>query len=801
MNKTESKKALFVESNDSHEKKRAAAGRVLKITSLTVDDTRGTRHKEGIKFMSEKVKHSDIVSYILWLSNRKKGEHSFNHFLTKRDSTKNSKTIIVADFSNLTIGSAKAREYLDLRSANFIGSIFHNTSFIGCDLRNAKFCGVHLEKVLFKESSLSFVDFSRADLSSCSFDKSYCSAPWNVIEGVKFSSTVSCIRLYADIKNEIAKKNEQQRVLDNKRMQLEEVKKRTPLLTKIGVSLRLCKAVGEYAKVRHEYKKMKEGDFHFDHIIHGSFSNIFKAETFIFDPVSLPGEAYSNNKIRKKYIALTRDHLIEYLKRLKQTKTLSLNDFAKELYITSATKEIKPDKELKIIADLSSKVNMFGNNEWSRLNLSELDFTNADLSGTNFSGSNLKNSNFKGSNITNASFESALVTDAVFLNTVAINSNFYNADITGSHLEKSDFSGAIFSWSKCSGAILSDVKMDYLQANNSVWKVVKLERVSLNNSDFTATDFRGAKFLKIQAKSSLFNDSLLNNIHLDECVFDKSIFDRVTAIHTIWDNCIANQIEARRSNFTGSKFAEGSRFEKSDFSYSVFDGVKAPRGHFGGAVLNHIKAGCTKFADSCFEKASFKFADLNSCLMSQSNCQKADFTGAKLFNVTMTGANLKGSALVGACVEASDLSRVNFENSNWKDLHAKDSILNNINNHRVLINDNTEVVGCTYKALEGQFYYYDEENFMDIMFIEQFESNLKRVANAERIRKLGFLSYALKWFSKGYNISTKEVRKSHNYKLHNKNELKKYLKKLISEENHGQDVRLFRIKNFYNESM
>ena len=58
------------------------------------------------------------------------------------------------------------------------------------------------------------------------------------------------------------------------------------------------------------------------------------------------------------------------------------------------------------------------------------------------------------------------------------------------------------------------------------------------------------------------------------------------------------------------------------------------------------------------------------------------------------------------------------------------------------------------------------------------------MANAERIRKLGFLSYALKWFSKGYNVSTKEVRKSHNYKLHNKNELKKYLKKLISEENH-----------------
>jgi len=799
MSKSESEKTLLVESNGSHGKKRAAK-RVLKITSLTVDNTKLTSHKEGIRFISEKVKQSDIVSYILWLSSRKKGEHSFNHFLTKRDSTKNTKTSIVADFSNLTIGNVKARELLDLRSANFIGSIFHNTSFIGCDLRNAKFCGVHLEKVFFKESNISFVDFSRADLSSCSFDNSYCLAPWSGIEGVKFSSTASCIRVYADIKNEIAKKNEQQRLLDNKRMQLEEIKKRTPLVTRIGVALRLYEAVGEYNKVRNEYKKMKEGVFLLDHIIHGSFSNIFNAETFVFDPIFLPGEVYSNNKIKKKYITLTRGHLVEYLKRLKRTKALSLNDFAKELYIASIPEGAKYDKELNIIADLSSKINMFGNNEWNRLDLSELDFTNADLSGANFAGSNLKNSNFKGANITNASFESALLTEGVFINTVAVNSNFYNADITDSRLEKSDFSGAIFNWSKCCGATLSDLKMDCLQANNSVWKLVKLERISLNNSDFTSADFRGAEFFRIQARSSLFNESLLNNIHFDGCVFDKSLFNRVTAIHTIWDNCFANQIEARRSNFTGSKFAEGSRFEKSDFSYSVFDGVKAPRGHFAGAVLNHIKAGYTKFADSCFEKASFKFADLNSCLMSQSNCQKVDFTGAKLFNVTMIGANLKGSALVGMEVEDSDLSKVNFEDSNWRDLHIKDSILNNINNHRICINDNTMVINCIYKTLDGQFYHYDEDNFMDIMFIEQFESNLKRVANAERIRKLGFLSFALKWFSKGHNISNKEVKKLYNYKLHNKNELKKYLKKLMLEKNHGQDARLFRIKNLYNDN-
>ena len=801
MSKSESEKTLHVNTDGSPKKKRSS-NRVLKITSLTVDNTDVKAHKEAFKFILEKVRQEDIISYALWLSSRKKGERSFNNFLTKRNSANNnSKIIIVADFSNLIIGNIKSRELLDLKGANFIGSIFHNTSFIGCDLRNARFCGVHLEKVLFKESSISFIDFSHADLSSCSFDNSYCTAPWSGTEGAKFSSTVSCIRIYADIKNEIAKKNEQQRLLDNKRMQLEEIRKRTPFITRACVALGLYEAAGEYIRVRNEYRKMKEGIFLSDRIIHGSFGNIFKAEAFIFDPVFLPGEGYSNNKIRKKYITLTRDHLVEYLTRIKRTKTLSLNDFAKELYTSLIPKAVKYDNEIRIIADLSSKINMFGNNEWNRLDLSELNFINADLSGVNFSGSNLKRSNFKGANITNASFESALVNEGVFIDTIAVNSNFYNADITDSKVEKSDFSGAVFNWSKCSGASFSDVKMDLLQANNSVWKFVKLERVSLNYSDFTCADFRGGEFSRVQARNSLFNDSLLNNMRFDSCSFGESLFNRVSAIHTIWNNCFANEIEARRSDFTGSKFAEGSRFEKSDFSYSIFDGVKAPRGHFAGAILNHIKAGYTKFADGCFEGASFKFADLNSCIMSQSNGQKADFIGAKLFNVTMTGANLKGSTFVGAEVKDSDFSKVNFEDSNWRDLHIKDSIINNINNHRICINDNTEFINCVYKMLDGQFYHYDEDNFMDIMFIEQVEANLKRIANAETIRKLGFLSYALKLFSKGYNISNKEVKKLHTYKLHNKNELKKYLKKLLLEENHGQDARLFRIKIFHNESI
>ena len=98
-------------------------------------------------------------------------------------------------------------------------------------------------------------------------------------------------------------------------------------------------------------------------------------------------------------------------------------------------------------------------------------------------------------------------------------------------------------------------------------------------------------------------------------------------------------------------------------------------------------------------------------------------------------------------------------------LNIKNIRKSNVIKNMLNFNDNTELVGCAYKDLEGQFYHYDEQNFMDIMFIEQFESNLKRVAKAEKIRALGFLSYALKLFFNGYNISNKEVNKLNNQKL------------------------------------
>ena len=161
---------------------------------------------------------------------------------------------------------------------------------------------------------------------------------------------------------------------------------------------------------------------------------------------------------------------------------------------------------------------------------------------------------------------------------------------------------------------------------------------------------------------------------------------------------------------------------------------------------------------------------------------RVDLTGAKIFNIRMIKSKLKDSIFVGAEIKNSNLSKANFEGSNWQNLHISETLLEQINNHHIKINDNTELTGCTIKNLNGQFYHYDEDEFMDIMFIEQFEDNMKKMMNSKLIRKWEILGWVLRLVSSEYNISRREIKRLHNIRRRNKKALRKYLKALRSEE-------------------
>ena len=195
----------------------------------------------GISFLPriviEPVTIEDLKEYIESQNQNYKADLTLNAFITHLRGDK--KCYLITDLSNLNVGKSKAKQPFNLKNANFIGSIFNNTKFINCNLEGAKFCGMHLEDVTFKDSNLSSADFRGADLSSCEFSENYRDSVWSSQVGLRFSSTSSCIRIFADIKNNLAKKNEQQRLFHNKKLELYEVRNRTPLISRVALFLNI----------------------------------------------------------------------------------------------------------------------------------------------------------------------------------------------------------------------------------------------------------------------------------------------------------------------------------------------------------------------------------------------------------------------------------------------------------------------------------------------------------------------------------------------------------------------------------
>ena len=399
-------------------------------------------------------------------------------------------------------------------------------------------------------------------------------------------------------------------------------------------------------------------------------------------------------------------------------------------------------------------------------------------------------------NLSNANFESALIQEAIFCNSTLLNSNFYCTDVSRTSFTDSELTHARFDWSIAISASFRSVNLEFLQAPNSNWQYIKIENSQMSYGDFTKANFQGAQFLEVNFRHSIFNKTLFDKTNFTSCKLSESWFNYATLTHVIWDRCMAQNIEMRYANLTGSKISEYCNFEKADFSYAILDGIKAPRAHFAGAIMENVKIGYGKLAASCLDGASLRFSDLNSCVLSESSCIGADFTGAKLFNIELARSILKSSVLVGTIVQDSSLNQANCEDADWQSAKFTEVIFDNANNHRIKINDNTEFVNCSLKGLNGQFYHYDEDAFMDIMFIEQLEMNIAKIAHAELLHRLGVFSFALRLVSTEYKaIGRKEVRRLHNIKLHNSKELKQYLKNLKIQESPPRDLNKLKIMN------
>ena len=272
---------------------------------------RAPRLQEMPDIIFKKITLANLQDYINAKSTNAQPNYSLNDFVNEQSNYKKN-TIIIADLSNQKLGNKSAQQLIDLRGAIFTGSLIENTTFYSCNLEGAQFCDMHLKNVEFINSNINFVDFRHADLSSCKFGDNYLDSPWNLTEKIKLSSTPSCIRIYADIKNEIAKKNEQKRLIKNKRLEIRELRNQTSLFLRLGLLFNLGQASAKYNKLRRELYRMQKGMFFTNHMIHTSFQNVFKSELCIFDPILLEHEKDYSTLVQKKFFPLSRQNLMDY---------------------------------------------------------------------------------------------------------------------------------------------------------------------------------------------------------------------------------------------------------------------------------------------------------------------------------------------------------------------------------------------------------------------------------------------------------------------------------------------------------
>ncbi|WPY00821.1 Pentapeptide repeat-containing protein [Candidatus Trichorickettsia mobilis] len=608
---------------------------------------------------------------------------TLNDYLKENSAHKGSNTVVVADLSGMEFD----REYkdgtavsslLDLKGADFSGSVIKNTSFTNCDLTDAVFCDTDLTNANFKgNNTIKNIDFRGADLATCKFSSEYKDyhqlGMGNRVEGIKFNTTSALGRQYADIKADVFRTIEHQELVKEKEQALNAAYKNLTnveaMYVKIGVDtgnkryddlvveLEQAKSGGfpnkeytellnkkkqevkeaysklsytetawayagtstgnkKYDKLSAELKEMRAKPPEKEYIMHKSFQNVFSSQSDNFDPAYIRGSSKAERDQPKGYVELSRENVVAYLDRIKTQPELSLNDFAKEIKKEELAKEGKElDPNTKYIADCSAKGNTDSTNSLRKVDLSGLDFTNAKIDGVSFAGSDLRGCNFTGADISRSSFEGADL-------------GLKRIEVNGSTRTQ----GVIFNNTTARDANFFNTNFNAATIKDSDFKRAHMPRsdgafAQIENTNFDYANIKNGKWDNVEINKATFNFANLEGISLAG-----ADMKRVQAQHAILNNAVLNNCKVI----------------ESDFSNALMKDVHAIKAKFQDTLLNDIKAPGINLSES--ELAGFtqlKGADLTEAILKKVKAEQIDFEKATLDKVNaefgnFTGANLEG---------------------------------------------------------------------------------------------------------------------------------------------------------------
>ncbi|MCC2646417.1 MAG: spkB [Rickettsiaceae bacterium] len=642
------------------------------------------------------------------------------------------------------------RNHFDLSAIDFTGCNMRGANFENCNLEGAILCETDLSDVTFNDCYMPNADLRGADLSNCRFmekdvhdfldednnfsiddlSKKQIENITRRYKGLHFSFSEPLMHEYAEANKDIHKQAKagfylaKDEIIKAKEEKLSSIEGDIiDAYNSLSFAQRLYSAasrktgnvhydklIDEQKELTKEIQAIKEQSFKKDfdpndikYMVHPSvvaLSHMLNdTNSLNFDPAYVRGSTPEERQQLKQYVKLSREDAEKFIQANKEKPGLSINDYAKDLM---ANKGVIPVPGAKIIADFSNKNSGKEGESYigEQINLSDLDFSQANLKDACFAGTNLNNCKFNNANLSRASFEGAEIGNAEFTNVKAKDTNFFYCDLRSAKISSSDFERAFMRGSDASECKIDNTNFNFSNIRHGKWDQVDIEKSQFEYAELEGVSLIGARLKQVNMQHALLDKAIMNNCEIIESDFTKALMTNVEAKKAKIKDAVLKDVDATNINLTEAEINHLSKLDGADLTNAVMDKVKADKVNFVGTKMEGVKAELASFEEANFENVNMRFAKLEGAVLDGVKAAGIDLTGAELKKIQARKAELNNSIMegaqalqadfTGAVLEQANLRGINLQKAILKEVEAKKADLRNADLEAASISGNIE---------------------------------------------------------------------------------------------------------------
>ncbi len=308
-----------------------------------------------------------------------------------------------------------------------------------------------------------------------------------------------------------------------------------------------------------------------------------------------------------------------------------------------------------VLAKLEAGDKNFARQNLSGLDLSGLDFTNANLERTLCLKTRFNGCVLRGAVLSHAVCKEATFDNADLSGGDLTNCMLQKALLRGAELRDAHLAGVLLLETDCTGGNFANADL-----SRSVLQKAKLGEVSfagakVEHSLFTQAAFGANNFAETNFNQSVFKNCSLDNLNFSESMLQKASFVGCCGEKVVFSN--ANMENARfyhscslpDASFVKTRLLKASAMDSSllgcDFREALLDNALFQNCDLCKAVFTCARARYANFSLCDLEKADLRGIDLLQGSLRKARLVKTDCTGANLFGVDFFKAVMNGAIL------------------------------------------------------------------------------------------------------------------------------------------------------------